>query len=431
MVFFARILSVLCILSTCLPAFAAETTNVAEAAWRVVVPDGGGADCGSGTAIAPRWVLTNSHVVSHQSGQRCYVERGGRRIEGQVCGAHPNFDLAIVHLAEEVDHVPLAERDPRPGESIVFGGFGGSGQLNVKRGQVIDFGRFTLDGTVPVVELSAIAVSGDSGSGVLNADGELVAVVWGNNGHAHATSVRQFLAWRPQIESRCGPLGCSSGGGRLLYPAQRRPQSPQPIARQPPATSPRPLQSLPPAPTAFDPAPLNTRLDALDARVGKIESLAERATGIMERMDKMEPLPGPPGPAGPPGEPGPAGPPGPPGKDGKVCDKGELVAAVLVELDQRGPTLPAGVPAGVRPTPSHWVIVADTSARYWPRLESTWLVPARQSLPGHVVAKELVPFAVDVLPQVIVYDTARSPISVAKGPSAVETALQKIARSEL
>lgn len=420
----------------------AETTNVAEAAWRVVVPDqvrpGTGVmgfNCGSGTAIAPRWVLTNSHVVEHAKGvgRLCQLVRGDRRIAGQICSVHPQFDLALIYLTEEVDHVAIAEREPQPGEPIAYGGFGGTGQLNVKRGKVVAHGQSGMHGGVPVVEVTPNSISGDSGSGVCNADGELVAIVWGSDhSQALAVSAQEFLKWKPAIETQCGPLGCTIG--RRVYPNQ--PAYRQPIASQPspqPSSQPSaPLAPLPPIPPPFNPAPLNARMDAIEKRLDGLEALAERATGLIEKMP-LSAKPGPAGPAGPKGDPGP---PGPAGKDAQ-CDEQQIVAAVIDKLgdtlgQQPHPANPVNPvetgPATGNPSPTHFVLVADLESHAYRQIESSWLVPARKTLPGHVVDAKRMSFSVTPLPQLVVYDAQRSPLSIAKGSYDVERVLKQLAQ---
>jgi hypothetical protein len=49
-------------------------------------------------------------------------------------------------------------------------------------------------------------------------------------------------------------------------------------------------------------------------------------------------------------------------------------------------------------------------------------------MPGQVVSSKQINFSVVPLPQVVIYDTSDTPISIAKGGYEVEKALQSIAQ---
>ena len=91
------------------------------------------------------------------------------------------------------------------------------------------------------------------------------------------------------------------------------------------------------------------------------------------------------------------------------------------------PTTPTN-PGGQQPKPSHFVLVADLESYEYRKLEASWLVPARKALPGHVVNSKQINFSVVPLPQVVVYDSHDTPISIAKGGFEVEKLLQSIAQ---
>jgi thioredoxin len=114
---------------------------------------------------------------------------------------------------------------------------------------------------------------------------------------------------------------------------------------------------------------------------------------------------------------------------GEIKDK---LDGLCKPVEPPKPTNPAncGGEVGV-PKLSHYTVVVDMDADSWPRTESE-IVMARKTFPKvHVVTRDRIPFEVDVMPQLIAYDTSGAAMSILKGQHAVELALRRIARGDL
>jgi hypothetical protein len=232
---------------------------------------------------------------------------------------------------------------------------------------------------------------GDSGGGIFDQQGRLVAVNWGRDGvgqslstparyvaQLHADYLRQIGA----DETQCGPGGCSPSTGQTAgggfgppppkFPVQRPPTPPQQLAP--------PLVPVPPQP-APAPAPVDT--DKLVA-------------AIVERM------------AADPRFRGPAGPQGPPGEGGRCeCPPPSTTA----------PTAPR----------VHYVLVGDERVANWSRVLAAYRT-ASSTFRG--IRLEAPPTAyVGQLPALVRY-TDSVPEYVARGSYEVEQALGRMARGQ-
>ena len=181
----------------------AARAQLYEVSW----PDGsGGAFCGSGAAIGAHYLVTNSHVIGQQAGHHVSVSSQGGSSPGLVVACDAAKDLAIVKTDAQLEHPARLGTTPRAGQPVRL--------LGVKSGcvptQVISSAVYLdRDCTIPVIQLAAPSQQGDSGGGIYDAAGNLVAINWGSSqGHAHAVSVDLLNAWLPDIEQHCGPLGC-------------------------------------------------------------------------------------------------------------------------------------------------------------------------------------------------------------------------------
>lgn len=118
-------------------------------------------------------VVTNRHVAEHglASGQLPFVEREGKRYPVKYYAAHPTDDLGVLVVEAELPTVPLADADPSPGTPVTLFGYDyrGQGRLLTKQGvSAAPRGdQFSSD---------IACISGDSGGGVFDPAGRLVAV---------------------------------------------------------------------------------------------------------------------------------------------------------------------------------------------------------------------------------------------------------------
>jgi hypothetical protein len=78
---------------------------------------------------------------------------------------------------------------------------------------------------------------------------------------------------------------------------------------------------------------------------------------------------------------------------------------------------------------SHYVVVGDaTDAGGWPRIEA-WVREAKKVHPRVLTLDvSAVPFLVQPLPQIVVYDTAGNPVAVKSGQTEVESVLSNVSR---
>lgn len=365
---------------------------------------------GSGTLVAVNEqtnsgiVLTCHHVIEGQSRTASCLFHSGERVGGMVMASDPQLDVAAIYigpLPDGVFPIPLASRIPAKGAEIELCGYGGS-HWKAKRGEVL--GRVTAN--PEDIGVTPLSISGDSGGALLCNDNGYVAlgaVLWGGplasaHGPMTATHGCHVDALRPWLERTVAP--------RCPWVTQPQPAYPSPQPQQP---------AQPPAlpPVQPPPQPQQPQLPAnlIEEAIKKLDQIDSR----LDALEKREPQVGPPGPAGEPGPPGPAGPQGPQGEPGPA---GEVVT---VE-----PPAPSG------PQLSHYVLVADPSdVRTYPAVKQ-WMDAARVKFPRiHFVTREQVPFRVDIVPQIVTYDTEGKPMSVDKGQAAVTLLLQRISRGDV
>lgn len=168
---------------------------------------------GTGTAIAVEngktLVLTNAHVaqagyshsVTYWSEGKPYTSPA-KFIEGsQVTDAGGNTirihgpDLALLEVNAELRTAELADEIPAPGQAVSIYGFGGAGVYGTvpihKTGRTLaEDGARTMAGD-PIARTSIETVNGDSGAGIFNDAGQLVAVHWGG-GAVRLDTVHSF-----------------------------------------------------------------------------------------------------------------------------------------------------------------------------------------------------------------------------------------------
>lgn len=216
---------------------------------------------------------------------------------------------------DSIPFAPLAEASPQPGEHITQIGFPyyiGAGQAPVRRkGRTIGFtGSW---GAARILRIGGFRVdSGDSGSGVFNARGELAGLIWGYDDQQPNTSnaVGAEDIWRV-VEPACRPW--------LRRPRPQQPRQPYypPLEPDPPAI----VQPIPPSIPVIP-------YEEIALLGKKLDAQAERMVKLEQCLEKCKKEPGMPGKQGLPGEkglPGPPGPAGPPGAKGESADVSSLV----------------------------------------------------------------------------------------------------------
>jgi S1-C subfamily serine protease len=172
---------------------------------------GGRSRAGTGTVIAceagKSLVLTNAHVADAADGVYTVTHAGTAYPATYVGGSAVSYttpnssriegpDLALVSVETTLPAATLAPDAPRAGDRVRLWGFGGrlaeQGAVE-KAGQALDSAGYVE----PTFVSTTDTTSGDSGSGVFNDAGELVAVHWGGaERQAYAVplgTVRSFL----------------------------------------------------------------------------------------------------------------------------------------------------------------------------------------------------------------------------------------------
>jgi S1-C subfamily serine protease len=137
---------------------------------------------GSGFAIDARTLITNRHVVADSSELQVSTY-DGRDVAVTASATAALADLAVVRTADDLPSFPtLSQTDPAVGDAVTVIGYPQGGQLTVTTGRVIGSTTDPLNenlGTVLVTD--AQVEPGSSGSAVLDADGQVVGVVYAKN----------------------------------------------------------------------------------------------------------------------------------------------------------------------------------------------------------------------------------------------------------
>jgi len=269
-----------CVGGTCRPAAAPHAAVV-----RIANALPGGITCyGSGTLVgkedARGLVLTCSHLFRQGAGMVTVVFPGGRQHGARLLERDDAWDLAALEVREPPAlPVAIAQEYPRPGESLQSCGYGPDGRYQCNPGRVLGYAKTAASSSHETLQVSGAARDGDSGGPVLNARGELVAVVWGTDGRTvegtYCGRIRKFLAGLAGRE-RQPPSGSDGGDDarRLTPPA-------------------------PTAPTPTPPAAVGDRLEelrrrladqeqAVGQRMERIEKAVEIAAGLKQRIEKAE-----------------------------------------------------------------------------------------------------------------------------------------------
>jgi hypothetical protein len=391
-----------------------------EASHRIACQSGNGTSYGSGTAISDRHVVTNSHVVEHRAGQHVSVFNALGSHRGYVIAADPTVDLAIISVAAGgLQPVEIAESDPKAGDQVTIWGYGRQGILRSGEATVQPIKGYRTQGC-PVVETDRGIEPGDSGGGMFDADGRLVAVQWcsdgcnGNGaGRSGATPVSCLYALTSKWETQCGNGQClpwsRRGGGVIIcggigiggygYSQPARPLVPV----QPPAKPLQPVQPSAPIAQQPQPKPVQPPTQQPAAPASPPAKACEcDQQAMIARLDQQQQA------------------------TDAIRVRIEALAAEFKTLAGRracecGPQVPA--PTHER----HIVIVASQSASTWPRLSGE-IERAKQAYSGIRVADPPA-FAVP-LPQIVAYEDG-VPVKVIQGQRNVSEALSRVARGDV
>lgn len=158
---------------------------------------GSGIATGSGFAVDANTLITNEHVVAGAADLQVSTY-DGQELSVRAADISTIADLAVVRTEQPLPaYVPLAAEEPVTGEPVSVIGFPLGGRMTTSRGAVLGLADDPLGSMAEQVLVTDAPVEqGSSGSAVLDADGEVVGVVY-----AGAVEDEQSFAVRVSVLS--------------------------------------------------------------------------------------------------------------------------------------------------------------------------------------------------------------------------------------
>ena len=152
---------------------------------RIIAPDDGGVSMGSGVLVdinqSQGLVLTNWHVIRDTHAAVLVQFPDGFQSAGTVIRYDEPWDLAaLVIWKPKANPISIADQPPRIGAPLTIAGFG-RGAYRAETGPCTDYLSPGSGYAKDLVELSATARQGDSGGPILNAEGQLAGVLFGES----------------------------------------------------------------------------------------------------------------------------------------------------------------------------------------------------------------------------------------------------------
>ncbi len=157
---------------------------------------------GTGTLVhkdaAQGIVLTCAHLFRSSSPRVRVTFPDGQSLDAELLAVDRAWDLGVLRLAAPTAQpVSIAAQGPKPGELLASCGYGPSGRYWCNQGRALGYAQTATTSTYETLALSGLAREGDSGGPVFNAQGELVAVLWGTDGRSvqgtYCGRIRKFL----------------------------------------------------------------------------------------------------------------------------------------------------------------------------------------------------------------------------------------------
>jgi len=166
----------------------------------VLVRSSGGQ--GTGFAVDPSHVVTNAHVVGDDATAEIRFSEG-RWDTGDVAGADPHSDLAVISLpdaAPDIEPLAFAEEPAVVGQEVVVIGnpfdLGGTVTAGIVSGVDRSAPAPTGSQIPDAIQTDAAVNPGNSGGPLVTLDGEVVAVINSGGGENIAFGVSAALARR-------------------------------------------------------------------------------------------------------------------------------------------------------------------------------------------------------------------------------------------
>lgn len=167
---------------------------------------------GTGFAIDSRTLITNRHVVDGNRNLQLSTY-DGRDVSVETSATAALADLAIVRTVEDLDAYPeLAATDPKPGDAVTVIGYPNGGALTVTKGTVIEYTSDPLNANLGQVLLTDASVEpGSSGSAALDADGQVIGIVYAKSSDGYSylvpvSTLQELLADDSGFEEQPQPV---------------------------------------------------------------------------------------------------------------------------------------------------------------------------------------------------------------------------------
>ena len=150
---------------------------------RIIAPESSGVSLGSGVLVdsngSQGLVLTNWHVIRDSRSAVLVQFADGFQSAGTVIRFDEAWDLAAISIWKpKATPVQLAPRNPLQGEALCIAGYG-RGAYREQRGHCTEYLSPGSGYPKELVELQAPARQGDSGGPILDTEGRLAGVLFG------------------------------------------------------------------------------------------------------------------------------------------------------------------------------------------------------------------------------------------------------------
>jgi S1-C subfamily serine protease len=252
-----------------------------------------GEPAGSGVRVGPG-VITSAHVVGDASAVQLTLADGARS-EATVVRLDEGYDLALLHPAADLTHLPALSLEPagsqRQGDTVLVLGYPALGEAPLSRGATLTRGIISAvrtdeeTGTL-LIQTDAPIGAGASGGALLNLRGRLVGIPTFSIGEAPglgfavaADTVQAFLEGQPSRE----PAG-KALAAYLLQPADLGPNYEGSV--EPPGRRERRAYAFADSPTG--PAVVQVLLDAGSPERAAQEAASEAATAREEGATEVQ-----------------------------------------------------------------------------------------------------------------------------------------------